>query len=119
VLRDPWSLLVLGEAILGNRRHLLKLNRVPKAGVASDVLSSRFRQFAAARLLNPQEATRGIPAAPTPTTSIRYGNIATNARVAADRMSPEDRGVHDHAAAGRRAVNECGQTRPGFPIEDP
>ncbi|WP_189078147.1 winged helix-turn-helix transcriptional regulator [Mangrovihabitans endophyticus] len=58
-LGDPWSLLVLRDIIFGGRRHFRELLTRSDEGIASNILSSRLKELAAAGLVTRGPGTRG------------------------------------------------------------
>ena len=59
VLGDPWAILVLRDVMFGNRRYFRELLLGSEEGIASNILSSRLKQFTAAGLLTREDANRG------------------------------------------------------------
>jgi DNA-binding HxlR family transcriptional regulator len=59
VLGDPWAMLVLRDVMFGDRRYFGELLAGSEERIASNILSSRLKQLAAAGLLTRQDAHRG------------------------------------------------------------
>ncbi|MFI0481951.1 winged helix-turn-helix transcriptional regulator [Actinomadura sp. 9N215] len=59
VLGDRWTLLVLRDVILGDRRHFRQLQSQSEEGIASNILADRLRSLVEAGLLTRDDAGRG------------------------------------------------------------
>ena len=58
-LGDHWSLLVLRDAIFGDRRYFRELQAGSIKGIASNILADRLKKLVAADILSREDAARG------------------------------------------------------------